>query len=207
MTKFNLHYGQARPVAFQDGKVIRMGHRAMALKSALQFAPVDEGQRLNDEYKADKATGAVQISAPWHVAMMYLLGWPIEGPEFALAAARWPLEDVPAIVVARRYVGGMPALTKDLLANSLGVDISENGDARLARAIEDPWALFGVKPTQWRQGINIRQADMLIYPRHDLTADGENEPFLDALDTVARNALAQIAGGVLTYDGIYEATS
>ena len=214
MTKFNLHYGQARPVAFLDGKCIRMGHRSLALKSALQFAPENPSKRLNVEYKADKGTGTIEISEAWHVAHMFLLGWPIEGQDFAEATDRWPLIEVPALIVARRHVGSLGAAMKDALAVSLSVDTAQgNLDECLAQAIEDPWTIFGGNPTQWRTGISVRAANtMLIFPQHDMNEPGDVDPWLEALEPATKAALADMSRQFLTsegtlYDGIYLATS
>ncbi len=192
MTRFNLHYGQARVMRTDEGEPVRMVHRRTPYKRAIQFADDTPDVRLNVQYDADLETGAVEILHAINVAKMYILGYPLQVNVVTAERDIQP-EARPADEVALEHLRTLPIHTAHIYAASVGVNLGTDDRQMLvltARRIDDPWALFGLKPQMQRRVDLNNLPPFLVFPRPDkaLRSTLEDDPFWSHVvpDVVAR---------------------
>ncbi len=193
MTRFNLHYGQARVMRTDEGEPVRMVHRRTPYKRAIQFADEDPDVRLNVQYDADLETGAVEVRHAINIAKMYMLGYPLQIAEIAAERDIQP-EARPADEVALEHLRTLPVHTAHIYAASVGVNLGTDDRQMLvltARRIDDPWGLFGLKPQMQRRVDLNNLPPFLVFPRPDkaFRSTLEDDPFWGYVDGLTRMSL------------------
>lgn len=180
--KFSLHHGQVKVRLHSDGEPVRMYYVPSPYRSRIEVKDVDAGVG-RVVCRADADTGIAVVDKPMAIAQLYILGWPIVVAELAdVTPIARPADEV-ALVELRK----MRDFMLDAVSQSLGVPVvkgtREDQETATARAINDPWQMFGVA-RQYCKRVNFRSPpEGLVFPRPDKGLDGlDDDPFWSFVD-------------------------